>query len=52
VHHGEGTVDIEDLVGAEDPSSRTKGDLPEPPGTEGGTGIKEDVLGALTQELS
>jgi hypothetical protein len=43
VRRGEGATDVEDLTGTEDPSSGTKGDLPKPLGTEGGTRIKEDV---------
>jgi hypothetical protein len=43
VCRGEGVVDAENLVGTEDPSVGTERDLPKPPGTGGGTGIKEDV---------
>jgi hypothetical protein len=43
VHHGEGDVDAEDYVGAEDPGVVAERDTPEPPGTRVSMGIQEDV---------
>jgi hypothetical protein len=51
VRRGEGAIDVEDPTGIEDPSSGTKGDPPEPLGTEGGTRIKEDVPEACGTEV-
>jgi hypothetical protein len=43
VRHAEGEVEAEDSVGAEDPGTGVKRDMPEPPGTGVGIGIEEDV---------
>jgi hypothetical protein len=52
VHHGEGVVDAEDPVGAEDPCTRAERDTLEPHGTVVDMGIEEDALEALAQKLS